>query len=298
MRQTVRKWRPFAVQLEYTQMAQYAAAGAPARTILVEHDITYDLYEQLLARGEDWEARRQLERWRKFERAAWGAVDRVVTMSEKDRDMVVGGHAVCLPNGVDLGRFRPSGRQPEPARLLFIGSFAHLPNILAVEFFLREVWPLVAPRGATLHIIAGARHKYYLEHSESRTRVDLRGPGLVVEDFVADVRPAYERATVVIAPLVASAGTNIKIMEAMAMGKAVVSTPAGINGLNLSPGRDVIVVSSGEAMARAIIELLDSPGRRVEIEREARATVEREFDWDVIAHRQEESYESLRAMTA
>ncbi len=73
-----------------------------------------------------------------------------------------------------------------------------------------------------------------------------------MEDFVADVRPAYQRAAVVIAPLVASAGTNIKIMEAMAMGKAIVSTPAGVNGLDLQAGKDVIVAATGEEMAAAI----------------------------------------------
>ena len=94
--------------------------------------------------------------------------------------------------------------------------------------------------GATLHIIAGARHEYYLDRYHDRVRPDIEQSGIEIEDFVADVRPAYQRATVVVAPLVASAGTNIKIMEAMAMGKAIVSTPAGINGLDLSPseGRD------------------------------------------------------------
>ena len=75
VRQTVRKWRPGVVQLEFTQMAQYAADCAPAKTILVEHDVTLDLYQQLLAQGDDWELRHQLERWIPFEIAAWSIVD-------------------------------------------------------------------------------------------------------------------------------------------------------------------------------------------------------------------------------
>src|SRR5262249_41243247 len=142
--------------------------------------------------------------------------------------------AVTLPNGVDLDRYQPSEAQPDPARLLFIGAFQHLPNILAMDFFLREVWPHLQPFKPTLHIIAGDRHEYFLKRYAGRAQLDLSQAGIELEGFVQDVRPAYRRAAAVVAPLVASAGTNIKILEAMAMGKAIVSTPAGINGLDLN----------------------------------------------------------------
>ena len=129
---------------------------------------------------------------------------------------------------------------------------------MAVEFFLHEVWPLL--RDATLHIIAGARHEQYAVDA------DLAQPGIELEGFVADVRPAYQRAALVVAPLVASAGTNIKILEAMAMGKAVVSTPAGVNGLDLTPGEDFVLVQTAAEMAAAIEKLLDDPADRARIE--------------------------------
>jgi len=297
LRQTVRKWNPGIVQLEFTQMAQYASDCAPAKTILIEHDVTLDLYQQLLAQGDDWELRYQLQRWIPFEIAAWSIVDRVVTMSEKDRGLalregVPTTRAIALPNGVDLERFRPADCAPD-RRLLFIGSFAHLPNVLAVEFFLHDVWPQLQPLGVTLHIIAGARRQYYLDRYQDRVRIDLDQSGLEVEDFVADVRPAYRRAAIVIAPLLASAGTNIKIMEAMAMGKAIVTTPAGINGLDLQAGKDVVVASTAAEMTAAIRDLLDQPAKREAIERQARLTVERRFDWDVIASQQKRLYEEL-----
>jgi len=298
LRQTVRKWKPGIVQLEFTQMAQYAGDCAPAKTILVEHDVTFDLYQQLLAQGDDWELRRQLARWIPFETAAWGRVDRVVTMSEKDRRMTISrgqspDRTFSLPNGVDLTRFRRAAGMSEPRHLLFVGSFAHLPNLLAVDFFLREVWPQLRRHGATLHIIAGARSQYYLDRCRSRIKIDLSQPGLEVEDFVSDVRPAYERAAIVVAPLVASAGTNIKIMEAMAMGKAIVSTPAGINGLDLDPGKDVIITNSAAAMLEAILELFENPAKRQSLEQQARRRAENEFDWDMIARKQKLLYEEL-----
>jgi len=291
LRETVRKWKPAIAQLEFTQMAQYAFDCAPAKTVLVEHDLTLDLYRQLLAQGEDWEARRQLERWDLFERSAWKNVDRVVTMSRQDQKIVPG--STCLPNGVDLQRFQPTTPEPGSLRVLFIGSFAHLPNLMALQFFMRECWPHLHPLGAQLHLIAGARHEYFLERYRDRVQPELGQPRVELEGFVADVRPAYEKAAVVVAPLLASAGTNIKVLEAMAMGKAIVSTPAGINGLDLTPGSDVVAVQSGAEMTAAIKDLLMNPEKRTAIGRQARTTVERGFDWDAIARGQKQMYEEL-----
>ena len=287
LRQTTRKWRPAIAQLEFTQMAQYAGDCAPAKTILVEHDITFDLYEQLARTSADWETRRQLQRWREFETRAWAKVHRVVTMSVKDAGRVHGAQAEVLPNGVDLDRFRPSATEPEPRRLLFIGSFAHRPNVMAIEFFLREVWPLLQAAAPVLHIIAGSKPESF------KVAADLTQPAIELEGFVADVRPAYERASVVIAPLVVSAGTNIKILEAMAMGKAIVSTPAGINGLDLLPGEDVVLTRDAGEMGEAILHLLRDPARRRQLEIRARRTAEHDFGWEAIALRQERLYAEL-----
>ena len=282
LRQTVKKWAPGIVQLEFTQMAQYVEDCVPARTLLVEHDITYDLYAQMLKNGEEWETRRQYDRWLNFERRAWKKVDRVVTMSEKDRAIVEG--SVAIGNGVDLERFRPSQWEPDARRLLFIGSFAHRPNVLALEFFLGQVFPKL--RNVTLHVIAGQHHERFW---------NLQEPGVEIEGFVSDVRPAYERATVVIAPLVASAGTNIKIMEAMAMGKAIVSTEAGIHGLDLERGKDVMVADDAEEMAAAIHLLLDDPQKRKALEQHASQTAVLVYGWDRMAREQRRLYETLLA---
>jgi glycosyltransferase involved in cell wall biosynthesis len=133
-----------------------------------------------------------------------------------------------------------------------------------------------------LHIIAGARHEGF------PVDADLTQPGIELEGFVADVRPAYTRAAVVIAPLVASAGTNIKILEAMAMGKAIVSTPAGINGLDVSGS--VALASTAEEMSAQILHLLADPHARHALEAQARHTAAHDFDWDAIARHQERLY--------
>ena len=301
LKQTIRRWKPGVVQLEFTQMAQYAGDCGGARTVLVEHDITFDLQEQLLATTTETgapllELQSQLAKWKTFETTAWKRVDCVVTMSSRDQERVTGAKRVaCLPNGVDTERFQPSSGEPEPGRLLFIGSFAHLPNLLALNFFLREVRPML--RGKfTLHIIAGSRPEYFLDFYRARVSVDLAQEGIELEGFVSDVREAYRRAELVLAPLTASAGTNIKVLEAMAMGRVVVSTPAGVNGLDVRDGHDVVVANSAQAMAQRIEELSSNAEARRTIERHARETALR-YDWGEIAASQSKLYTSVTAAT-
>jgi len=298
LRQTLRKHKPELAQLEFTQLAVYAddCAAAGAKTILVEHDITLDLYAQLRKNSpDDWEIAREHGKWVQFEQQAWREMDCVVTMSEKDRGIVTGARRVePLINGVDLDRFQPFSDDPSSGRLLFIGSFAHLPNVLALDWFLKEVWPLLVEEiHPVLHVIAGRNPEVYLDRYKDHARPDLTQPGIELEAFVADVRPAYQKASIVVAPLLASAGTNIKIMEAMAMGKAIVSTPGGINGLELEVGKVVRVASTGPEMAAEIIDITKHYMKRINLQRAARHAAERDFDWDVIARRQGEIYRGM-----
>jgi glycosyltransferase involved in cell wall biosynthesis len=295
LRLTVSKWSPVIAQLEFTQMAQYAGDCAPASPILVEHDITFDLYRQMAQQSDDWDLQRELKRWESFETAAWREMKCVVAMSGKDQAAIAGTRSVVLPNGVDPDRFRVSFHEPEPRRILFVGSFSHLPNLMALAFFLDDAWPCLRGEApdVTLHIIAGSNHEYFLDYHSRQVRLRLNQPGIEIEGFVADVRPAYERAAVVIAPLVASAGTNLKILEAMACGRPVVSTPAGVNGLDLAPGTDFVLVHTGAEMADAIAKLFASPDDCRRLSTAGRRRVEESYGWDEIAHRQTELYREL-----
>ena len=113
----VRKWSPAVAQLEFTQLAQYAPDCAPARTILVEHDVTFDLYQQLLRLDDRGELRRELDLWRSFETAAWRTVDRVVTMSEQDRRIVTPTPAAarCRTGSTSTASALPRSRRPRAA---------------------------------------------------------------------------------------------------------------------------------------------------------------------------------------
>jgi glycosyltransferase involved in cell wall biosynthesis len=129
---------------------------------------------------------------------------------------------------------------------------------------------------ARLRVVAGSEPERYW----SGDKLDSR---IVMHAFVADLRPLYAQAAVVAVPLLVSAGTNIKVMEAMACRKAVVTTPVGCTGLGLEDGRDAVIRDEWSAFAGAIADLLADPGRREAIAAAARRTVEARFGWDAIA---------------
>ena len=127
------------VQLEYTQMAEYRACAEGRPVILVEHDITFTLYQQL---GRDYEI------WERFESEALRSVDTVWTMSGRDRDLAIEHGAsrestFAVSNGVDLRRFQPQPRETPGQSVLLVGSFRHLPNLLAFEALRQTIMPAV-----------------------------------------------------------------------------------------------------------------------------------------------------------
>jgi glycosyltransferase involved in cell wall biosynthesis len=127
-------------------------------------------------------------------------------------------------------------------------------------------------------------HRDYPRDLDSRVQVHA---------FVEDLRPLYAQSAVVVVPLDVSAGTNIKVMEAMACGRAIVSTPVGCAGLGLVDGHDALIRSTPDEFAAAICDLLSDSARRNAIASAGRRTVEQRFSWDAIAERAYASYLQL-----
>src|ERR1022692_3053431 len=183
------------LQVEYTQLAEYSG------DVLVEHDVTFDLFDQIARREPGISRWWDLFRWRRFEVSQTRRYRRVVVMSGKDAALL--GPAVptaVVENGVDLGRFHP---EPEPPgeRLLFIGSFRHFPNIEAYRFFTGQVWPLLRDRfpTLTLTVVCGPDPLLYwrafADSPEPPADERIRMLG-----FVADVRPLYVETNLGILP--------------------------------------------------------------------------------------------------
>jgi glycosyltransferase involved in cell wall biosynthesis len=300
-----RSWKPDLLQIEYTQMAAFRDAAPETPALLVEHDITFSLYRQLAASGGPHaDAHREYERWRNFEAHWLRRFDGVWTVSEEDRRLAVGegsapDRTFLTPNGVDTARFVPREESAAGPEILYVGSFRHLPNILGFDKLHREIMPRVWSRfpAATLRVVAGPDYqtfwRQFAHNGSARSAACPADRRIIIHGFVEDLRPLYAAARVVVAPLEVSAGTNIKVLEAMACGRAVVSTPVGCAGLGLRHGHDALISADGGEFGDAVCELLRSPALRSAIAAEARSTVEERFDWNAIAEQAYRSYMTL-----
>ncbi|MBI3473484.1 MAG: glycosyltransferase [Candidatus Solibacter usitatus] len=274
MRRLLREQQYDLLQVEYTQLAPYGG------DILVEHDVTWDLYAQVHRQRRTHSSWWDYFRWKLFETRAVRRFPQVIAMSAKDAALLGRGH--IIPNGVDLERFRPEPERPG-MRLLFVGSFNHFPNIEAFRFFAGQVWPALRARfpEMTLTAVAGRDHLLYW-----RRFTGLPAPDPPVLDFVRDVRPLYVEANLVIVPTTVSAGTNLKVLEAMAMERAVVSTPSGCAGLGLQHGHSVWIADTAAAFVDGVAKLAADPAERQRLARAARAIAERDFDWRAVGRKQ------------
>lgn len=213
----------------------------------------------------------------RFERTFLGQAALCCFVSEQDatafrRCVTRRGRVAVIPNGVDLEYYAPQSIEEEESGLVFEGNMAFGPNVDAVIHFCRAIFPKIASRlpDVTLTVVGKDPHSSILA---------LAGPRVRVTGTVADVRPYVARAAVFVCAMRKGAGIKNKILQAWAMGKAVVATPTSCGGLRYRDGENIRVASSPSDFADAVVELLNDEGRRRTIGREARATVEAHYSW-------------------
>lgn len=273
-----------ALQVEYTMLAPYSG------DVLVEHDVTFALYQQIRDRAPGLSGHWDYFRWRRFEKKWIARYRKVVVMSEQDRallnTLLNQPNVAVIPNGVDLSRFTPEIERPGE-RLLFIGSFRHFPNIIAYRFFVEQVWPILRRRISeiTFTVVAGPDPLLYWRQHTGLPSIP-RDDGIRLLEFVPDVRPLYIEANLAIVPTLVSAGTNLKVLEAMAMDRAVVSTPSGCAGLSLDHSVNVWIADQPEDFAHAIETLLKDHALRRRMAEAGRRHVEQNYGWRQIGARQ------------
>jgi glycosyltransferase involved in cell wall biosynthesis len=282
------------VHVESCYMAHYSFPREAA-VVLDEQNVEYEIQRRTASMAESLPRRiynyiDSLKLQREEERS-WRSVDACAVTSPRDEAAVRRANSrmrtAVVPNAVDVNFFAPGGR-PEPKTLVFFGTISYFPNTDGLTFFLDEVMPIVRRRHPGLRLlVVGASPPPAIQRRAA--------PDVILTGMVDDVRPYLARASAVIAPLRIGGGTRLKILEAMAMGKAVVSTSLGAEGLAVTHERDIILADGAGAFADAIDRVLDqdlaaslgSAGRRL---------VEDNYDWRHSARKLEELYESaLRA---
>lgn len=281
-----------AVHVQHLRMAQYWAKDKSLPRILDLPD-AYSLYwkrridtsKGLLKAFTRLEQKRVLE----YE-AILEDYDLSLVCSREDQEYLSKergiGNVALLPNGVDLETFSGNHDYSGNRTILFTGNMDYAPNVDAVLYFATEILPLIRKQIPDAQfVIAGQRPVKKVQ--------ELAGEGIQVTGFVKDLAASYAAAAVVVAPLRFGAGTQNKVLEAMAMGVPVVSRNIGFNGLNIKSGEGVILAMETEDFAAACIRLLQSETERRRVGEAGKTAVQQQFDWDVIAARLEQYFLEL-----
>ena len=270
-------------------MAEYVfrsrhAAGRLAQVLKLMDFIDVDSAKWLdyAAHAPGWKAglyRREARSLAALETRIAGEFDHLFLVSEAEiglfPDRAARTRLQALPNGVDLEFYTPGTDAGDPVRLVFTGVMDYWPNVEGVSWFVAEVWPLIRAAFPEAQFdIVGSR-------PTAAVQALAHAPGVNVTGRVEDVRGFIARARVSVAPLRIARGVQNKVLEAMAMGRPVVTTPQAHAGLQADAGRELLVGADAPSFAAAVLRLLHDRGYADGMGRAARACVERAYRWDL-----------------
>lgn len=260
--------------------------NSPIPKVLFTHNVEAVIWRRHyeVATNPVWKAISWWE-WRKMEAAErryLRLADRVLTVSETDRDAFATfldpQKITVIPTGVDVEYFQPMPREEVPDSLVFTGSMDWLPNEDAIIYFVESILPLIKqqhPR-VSLEVVGRNPSRKLQSLVETETSVRLTG-------WVEDIRPFLARGSVCIVPLRIGGGTRLKIFEAMSMGKAVVSTSVGAEGLPVQTGENILLADAPNDFASSVITLLRDSNQRRRLGTAARTLVHENYSWPKVA---------------
>jgi sugar transferase (PEP-CTERM/EpsH1 system associated) len=258
----------------------------PVPKVLFTHNVEAAIWRRHyeVASNPIWKAISWRE-WRKMEAAErhyLHLADRVLTVSETDRDAVAGfldtGKITVIPTGVDVDYFQPMSVEETANSLVFTGSMDWLPNEDAILYFVDAILPLIKQQCPEVSLEVVGR-------SPSRKLQALaeREKGVRFTGWVEDIRPFVARGSICIVPLRIGGGTRLKIFEAMAMSKAVVSTSVGAEGLPVQAGENILLADTPGDFADSVVSLLRDPEERKRMGASARVLVQEKYSWPKVA---------------
>lgn len=293
IRNIIRKERIDLVHVDLLHLSVYLDEFPEMPKVITNHNVeSLRVYRWSQAERNPLKKLYLREQWRRlrvFERNALNRFDACIVVSKTDRDtletMGVQSKMFIVPNGTDTEHFRPGGGKTDPDRVLWLGHMDVHTNRDAVLYYWREIFPILRRRhpAARMEFIGTSPPREIVEAAKTDSR--LRAPG-----FVEDIRPYLEKASVVVVPIRIGSGTRVKILDAMALGKAIVSTSVGCEGLDVKDGRDICIADDPEGFAHKTAMLLRDEDLRTALERNARRSALR-YDWRLVAEEQERAYQ-------
>jgi glycosyltransferase involved in cell wall biosynthesis len=252
-------------------------------SVLFQHNVETEIWRRHAATEWNPVKRRmysvEFKKMKRFESRAVRKFHHVIAVSEHDRSLmeawVEGSRITVVPTGVDLDQYKPDfSNDPASPIVMFVGAMDWEPNIDAMEYFCEQIWPAVLARtpDARLRIVG---------RNPGDRMGALSAPSIEITGRVSSVVEHLRDAAVVVVPLRIGGGTRLKIYEAMAAGKAVVSTSIGAEGLDVHHGCDIVLADSAQSFSDAVSGLLRDDGRRRQYERAA-AELAARYGWAVI----------------
>ena len=285
----VTEFQPNLILCEWTPYAIYVKNLLSVKKMVSTHNIEADIWQRYYETETNLLRRYYIhEQWRKverFERAALSWMDGATAVSDLDAIRL---SKVCpelrmavIQNGVDLDYFQTLPMPVQACHVVFTGSMDWRPNQDAARYFIREILPLLRQTRPDLECTFVGRSP----PADIQRLAEVRG--VHITGTVDDVRPYVERAAVYVVPLRIGGGSRLKILEALAMGRAVVSTTVGAEGLDVVHDQHVVLADDPRSFAQSVLQLLDNPERRRELANEGRRLVQRCYGWDALAERLE-----------
>lgn len=273
------------IQVENAYMMPYVASvrGVP-KTLDIFGTWAAGVWRDLAPQESSLDRLKVIAAWlkaKRVEKSLSRLFDAVYVVSEMDRAYLSAIdprlRIYVVSNGLDIDHFLPAPEpSPPPFHLVFTGAMDYTANQDAVRYFHREILPRIDRQLPEVRFWVVGRDP------GPHLAALARDPRIMLTGGVDDVRPYLARATVMIVPMRLGSGTRIKIMEALAMAKSVVSTRAGAEGLRVVPGKHLMVADGPDAFAAEVVRLARDPAERQRLGREGRALVEAEYDWRVV----------------
>jgi glycosyltransferase involved in cell wall biosynthesis len=258
----------------------------PIPVVFFAHNVEHMIWKRLCQNERNpWRrALLQLEwlKMRRYEAHVSGRVPLTIAVSEPDRALLTalapGARIRTIPTGVDTTYFSPNGVHEQPVGLVFSGSMDWYPNEDAVLHFIEAVLPRIRREVPGVSLTVAGRNP------SPRLSIAASAVGVRITGTVDDIRPYLAEAAVYVVPLRIGGGTRLKIFEALAMGKAVVSTTVGAEGLPLIPGKHFVQADDPADFGRAVVSLLRDADRRRALGLAGRRLVEERYSWAQVAH--------------